>query len=212
MNKKLILGLFAATLTLSSCGGLGGGTASAGGNGTGNILGSGVGETVGNIISSVISGGKLSQESLVGTWKYDGPGCAFTSENVLARVGGEVAASQVEQKLAAEYSKLGFTASNTQLTFDKNGNFTAKINGKSWKGTYTYNPSDASLQLKGLLLNLNGYVVRNGMSGISVLFESKKVLTLFQTLAAVSGNSTAQVVSDISKNYDGVRIGFDMKK
>ena len=47
---------------------------------------------------------------------------------------------------------------------------------------------------------------------ISVLFESKKVLTLFQTMAAVSGNSTAQVVGDISKNYDGVRVGFDLKK
>lgn len=68
------------------------------------------------------------------------------------------------------------------------------------------------MQLKGLLINLNGYVVRNGLSGISVLFESKKVLTLFQTMAAVSGNSTAQVVGDISKNYDGVRVGFDLKK
>lgn len=45
-----------------------------------------------------------------------------------------------------------------------------------------------------------------------MLFESKKVLTLFQTMAAVSGNRTAQVVGDISKNYDGVRVGFDLKK
>lgn len=87
-----------------------------------------------------------------------------------------------------------------------------KLSKENLYGTYTYNPTDASLQLKGLLINLNGYVVRNGLSGISVLFESKKVLTLFQTMAAVSGNSTAQVVGDISKNYDGVRVGFDLKK
>ena len=145
-------------------------------------------------------------------WRYDGPGCAFTSENLLARAGGELAAAKVEEKLGEEYRKLGFTSSNTQLTFAKDGTFSAKINGRAWNSTYTYNPTDASLQLKGLLINLNGYVVRNGLSGISVLFESKKVLTLFQTMAAVSGNSTAQVVGDISKNYDGVRVGFDLKK
>lgn len=212
MNKKLVLGIFSATLLLSSCGGMGGSTTTTGGSVLGDILGGTNGSTIGNVISSVIGGGKLSQESLYGTWRYSGPGCAFTSENVLARVGGEVAAAKVEEKLAVEYGKLGFSASNTQLTFKNDGTFAAKINGKSWNGTYTYNPSDASLQLKGLLLNLKGYVVRNGASGISVLFESKKALTLFQTMAAISGNSTAEVIGDISKNYEGVRIGFDMKK
>ena len=213
MKKELILGVFSATLVLTSCGGLGGNATSNGSNAGGNIFGSGVGETIGNVISSVIGGAsKLSEEKLYGTWRYDGPGCAFTSESVLARMGGEVAASKVEEKLATEYNKLGFTASNTQLTFDKNGKFSAKIKGKTWNGTYTYDASDSSLELKGLLLNLKGYVVRNGASGISLLFESKKVLTLFQTLAAASGNSTASVLGDISKNYEGVRIGFDMKK
>ena len=197
MKKGLILGMFSASLMLASCGGIGGGTTTQGNQGNGSMLGSGVGESVGNIISSIIGGGKLSKENLYGTWRYDGPGCAFTSENLLARAGGELAAAKVEEKLGEEYRKLGFTSSNTQLTFAKDGTFSA---------------TDASLQLKGLLINLNGYVVRNGLSGISVLFESKKVLTLFQTMAAVSGNSTAQVVGDISKNYDGVRVGFDLKK
>lgn len=212
MKKGLILGMFSASLMLASCGGIGGGTSTQGNQGNGSMLGSGVSESVGNIISSIIGGGKLSKENLYGTWRYDGPGCAFTSENLLARAGGELAAAKVEEKLGEEYRKLGFTSSNTQLTFAKDGTFSAKINGRVWNGTYTYNPTDASLQLKGLLINLNGYVVRNGLSGISVLFESKKVLTLFQTMAAVSGNSTAQVVGDISKNYDGVRVGFDLKK
>ena len=156
MKKELILGVFSATLVLTSCGGLGGNATSNGSNAGGNIFGSGVGETIGNVISSVIGGAsKLSEEKLYGTWRYDGPGCAFTSESVLARVGGEVAASKVEEKLATEYNKLGFTASNTQLTFDKNGKFSAKIKGKTWNGTYTYDASDSSLELKGLLLNLN---------------------------------------------------------
>jgi hypothetical protein len=31
-------------------------------------------------------------------------------------------------------------------------------------------------------------------------------------MAAMSGNDTAQKIGDLSKNYDGVRLGFDMKK
>lgn len=212
MNKKTILSISVATLLMTSCGGVGNGTTAQGGSVLGSILGGVSGETIGNVISSVVGGGKISESQLYGTWRYDGPGCAFTSENILAKAGGEVAAAKVEEKLASEYSKLGFTSSNTTLTLNNNGSFTAKIGGKQWNGTYTYNENDASLQLKGLLLNVKAYVARNGANGISLLFESKKALTLFQTMASMSGNSTAEVIGDISKNYDGVRIGFDMKK
>jgi hypothetical protein len=61
------------------------------------------------------------------------------------------------------------------------------------------------------LLNLNGFVTRNGL-GISVLFESRKLLSLIQTMSAFSGDATLGSISDISKNYDGVRLGFDMNK
>ena len=49
-------------------------------------------------------------------------------------------------------------------------------------------------------------------SGISVLFESKKLLSLVQTLSSLSGSSQLSTIGEISKNYDGVRIGFDLKK
>jgi len=31
-------------------------------------------------------------------------------------------------------------------------------------------------------------------------------------MAALSGNDTVQKVGKLSKNYDGIRLGFDMKK
>ena len=78
-------------------------------------------------------------------------------------------------------------------------------------GKYTLDEKTAQLKLQGLVLSLTGYAKRN-VGGISILFESKKLLTLFQTVAAISGNTTLETVGDISKNYDGVRLGFDMKK
>ena len=54
-----------------------------------NTVGSG--GTIANVFSSVIGMDKLSQRGLIGSWNYSGPGCAFTSENLLAKAGGEVA-------------------------------------------------------------------------------------------------------------------------
>lgn len=185
-------------------------------NGTSGILGgifggSSTGSTIGNVIGSVLGLDKLSAEQIVGTWKYKGPGCAFTSDNALAKAGGEVAASKVKEKLEEQYSKLGLTASNTYITFNSDGTYKAQIAGKSLSGTYTYNESDGKLEMKTMLLSLSGYAKKNS-DGIGVLFESKKVLSLLQALAAVSGNSTISAIGDLSKNYDGVRVGFDMTK
>lgn len=209
MKKTSIILAGLATLLVTSCGTTG---SSSAGSILGSVLGSATsGETLGNVISSVLGTDKMSESNLHGTWRYSGAGCAFTSDNALAKAGGEVAASSVKEKLDEQYKKLGLTSSNTQITFNSDNTFSAKIGGKSFSGNYTFNSSDQSVKLQATLLSLTAYVKRT-TSGMSVLFESKKALTLFQTLTALSGNSTASVIGDISKNYDGVRIGFDMKK
>lgn len=78
-------------------------------------------------------------------------------------------------------------------------------------GNYTYDESSNALRLTGLLLSLNGYATRNSQ-GVAILFESKKLLTLIQTMATMSGNATLSSIGEISKNYNGVRLGFDMAK
>lgn len=65
--------------------------------------------------------------------------------------------------------------------------------------------------MKGLLFSVSGYATQT-TNGVSLLFESKKLLTLVQTLTALSGNSTLGIIGNITKNYDGVRVGFEMSK
>jgi hypothetical protein len=148
---------------------------------------------------------------MVGTWHYDSPGCAFTSENLLAKAGGEVAATKIEQEVAPYFQKVGINAQNTTVTFNEDGTFSATIAGKQFGGTWTIDESTAKVTMKGLLLSINCYAKRE-YSGISLLFESKKLLNILQVMAAMSGNDTAQKIGELSKNYDGVRLGFDMKK
>ena len=164
-----------------------------------------------NAITSVIGLDKVSAQNLIGSWTYSGPGCAFTSENLLAKAGGEVAAAQIEQKLQPYYQQVGISASNTQITFKQDGTFSSKIAGTTVSGTYTFDESSQQLKLKGMLLSINCYTKRE-INGISILFEAKKLLTVLQTMSALSGNSNLQTIGDLSKQYDGVRVGFDMKR
>ena len=167
---------------------------------------------ISSILSNVIGSSTFKQADLcASTWKYSSPGCAFTSENLLAKAGGEIVSSKIESQLSTYYQKVGFSNSNTYFKFNTDGSFESKIDGKSWKGTYTFDESTHAITLKGLLLSISGYATKNA-NGISLLFESKKLLTLLQTLASLSGNSTLSTIGSLSKNYDGVRIGFDMTK
>lgn len=172
-----------------------------------------VGSIVGSILDNVIGSTTFKKADLCAhTWKYKSPGCAFTSENLLAKAGGEIAAKKVEEKLSTYYQKAGFNSSNTYFKFNEDGTFNAKIDGKSWSGTYTFDEKTHAIDQKGrLLLSLNGFATKNS-SGISILFESKKLLTIIQTLTALSGNTTLGTIGEISKNYDGIRVGFDLSK
>ena len=171
----------------------------------------GSGGTLANAFTSVIGLDKVTAQGLVGTWKYSDPGCAVTSENLLAKAGGEVAATKIEQELSPYYQKVGISSQNTTVVFNEDKTFKATIAGKSFSGTWTLDEQTAKVTLKGMLLSVNCYAKRE-YGGISLLFESKKLLTVIQFLASMSGDSTVQKVGELSKNYDGIRLGFDMKK
>ena len=187
---------------------LGGSNADNGSNSSSNA-----GSIINGILNNVIGSGTFKQADLCHTWKYSKPGCAFTSENLLAKAGGEIAASKIEEDLSKYYNKFGFSQSNTYFTFKTDGTFAAKIDGKAWNGTYTFDEKTHAIQLKGLLLSASGFATRT-TNGISLLFEQKKLLTLVKTLSKLNltGSTTMSAVSSIVDNYDGVRMGFEMTK
>ena len=185
---------------------LGGSNACNGSNSSSNA-----GSIINGILNNVIGSGTFKQADLCHTWKYSKPGCAFTSENLLAKAGGEIAASKVENKLEGYYKKFGFSSSNTYFTFNTDGTFSAKIDGKAWNGTYTFDEKTHAIQLKGLLLSASGYATKT-TNGISLLFDQKKLLNLIKALSAFKGSSTLSAVGSIANNYDGMRVGFEMTK
>lgn len=193
----------AATLMLSGCG--------TSGISLDSILNTAAnGETLGNVIQSVLGLTKVTQQDLIGTWTYQQPGCAFTSEKLLAKAGGEIVAAEIKTKLLPYYQQVGLNSSNTRVVFNADGTFSATIGGTPFNGNYTYDEASSKISLKGMLLSVNCYAKRNANS-MGFLFESSKLITLLQGMSALTGNAELQGIGEMAKNYDGLRIGFDMK-
>ena len=221
--KKVYTTIIATIVLLAtSCGnmgdigGLGGNTQTGNAQGLGNILSGVLGglanaNTAESLLDFVIGKTTITQDQLVGQWNYAEPGCAFTSEKLLAQAGGAVAAGKVKEKLVPVYKNVGINVNNTYFVFGDKGEFRAQVRNIPLGGTYTYDPSKSAITFKTSLFSQTGYVTRT-TKGIAITFESKKLLTLLQAATALTGNGTLKTVGDISSEFDGVRVGFNLTK
>ena len=224
--KKLTLAaaLIAAATTLSSCGSLGsaagallgGQTGAAAGNLAQGVVGALTnGNTISNLLSTFLGGVPLTEESIYGTWTYQGVDVAFESETLLAKAGGAVAAGTVEQKIDEQLQKYGIKAGAVKFTFNKDHTFTAKIGGQNINGTYTFDPQTRKLNLVAALGLFNQTcTVGTTAKGISLLFPADKLLSLAQMAGGLLGqaNSTIGALSQLVTNYKGMQIGLEMSK
>ena len=240
VRKTFYSAVLALSLTLTGCGSSGGLLGNIFGapaqtNTTSNVLGSVLGSVLGGMANSgggllggifgnaltdntatsladmVIGSTRIDASTLAGTWIYARPGVAFTSQNLLAKAGGSVAAGQVKDKLVSAYSSIGIKSDNTGFAFDKNGNFEAYLRGLPLKGTYTLDPSTGSLNLKTSVGTIPAFVTRTA-NGLAITMESKMLMSVLQAINSMNGNSAINALGNLSKNFDGARLGFDVVK
>ena len=139
-------------------------------------------------------------------------GCSTGLLNGLGGLGGETGngtttGGGLGDVLGGVLGTLG--SQNTQFQFTQDHKFAGKFKGIPLSGSYTYDPSSGTLRLQTVLFSTNAYVTRT-TNGMGLTFESKNLLKVLQAAAALSGNSTLQTVGELSKQYDGVRLGFDI--
>lgn len=166
-----------------------------------------------SILSAVLGSSTLSEEDLVGTWNYSGVDCVFESESLLLSAGGEVAATQLEEKLDTYLAKVGIKAGACSYTFDAEGNFSSVIGGKTLSGTYTLNADESTMKLSYMkgLVSTTVHVAKSG-STLSILYESDKLLTIVKAASTLTGNSTLSTLSSLLDNYDGLLVGLELTK
>ena len=134
---------------------------------------------------------------MTGTWTYSGSAVEFESDNLLMKAGGAAAAIKEGQM---------------SFTFNADSTFTSTVGKKKLNGTYSYNASTKQVDLKYLkLLNLHAKVNCTSNS-MDLLFNSDKLLKLMTFLGSKTNSTALKTVSSLAENYDGMMLGFGLKK
>ena len=202
--KKSIVTLFAATaLLLSSCMTTGMGTTS-----TTNSSNDVLTNVLGAVLSNVLFGG---QSGILGSWYYNAPTTAFTTQNTLTNAGGNAAVANINSSLASNYNTIGINRSNTSFSFLNGNTFSAKVNGIPFGGTYVYNPQNGEITLKTSTEALKGNVIKT-QKGMGLMFDAKQMVNLLQKEGKVSNAAAVQAVSNLAKSSNGARVGFELTK
>ena len=206
--KKTILSLLAAmTLVLSSCLTTGLGTTS-NTNPTGNVLGS----VLGSVLTNVLFGGMtFDQSGLLGSWNYNAPSAAFTTQQALTKAGGAATVANIASSLASNYSNIGINRNNTSFSFLDGNKFSAKVNGIPFSGTYVYNPQNGEIALKTATETIKGNVTKTE-KGMGLMFDSAQMVNILQKEGKVSNTAAVQAVSKLAKSANGARVGFELTK
>lgn len=207
MKKTTLTLLAAITLLLSSCFGTGFGT-----NSTASSTNSVLGSVLGSVLTNVLLGGMTyDQSGILGSWSYNAPSAAFTTEKTLTNAGGTATVANIASSLASNYSSIGINRNNTSFSFLEGNKFSAKVNGIPFSGTYTYNPQNGEIALKTASETIKGNVTKTA-KGMGLMFDSAQMTNILQKEGKVSNTAAVQAVSKLAKSANGARVGFELTK
>lgn len=171
---------------------------------------------LGTVANNVLGSGKVTIADIEGQWAYVEPAVEFKSENMLKKAGGSVASTTVVDKLRPYYSKVGLD--NMTLDVDSVGNFKMAVKKISFSGTVTEreNAGEFVFSFKAMgkinTGSLEAYISKTALGQIKVTFDISKLITLINTMASLTGNSSMKTASAMLNSYDGLTAGFVLKK
>ena len=170
-------------------------------------------DVVKNVVENVT--GTSLPVDVKGTWTYSGTAVKFESDDILKSTAASLAASQVEDKLDQYVAKVGIKAGTFSFTFKEDNTFTATVKGKSFNGTYTLSEDYKTISLQfGKTFSLKPFTaaVSATSSQLDLLFQADKLLELLGKLTSSSSNSTLKTVGTLVNQYDGMKLGLELKK
>ena len=150
-----------------------------------------IGDLLTGLGKTLVGDKATTAASLKGTWTYTGPACEFESDNLLSKAGGSAVSTKIENKITPVLKKYG--VQGIVYTFD------------SKKKTITFKPH------YGKEYTANVSILSNQMT---LVFNADKLMHVLQTISntAAKQNSTAATINTLMKSYNGMRLGFRLKK
>ena len=149
---------------------------------------------------------------MTGTWTYSGSAIECESDNLLQKAGGAAAAAVAEKKLDEQLAKVGIKDGQVSFTFNADSTFTSTVGKRTMTGTYSYDATDKVVHLRYFkLLNMNAKVNCTS-TNMDLLFNSDKLLKLIAFISSKSSSTTLKTISSLADSYDGMMLGFALKK
>lgn len=171
-----------------------------------------------NAVTSVTGGKAVTFENLQGTWMYVNPALRLEGDNALKNVAGSLAATEAEKKMKEYCEKVGIVEGVFNYVFNSDSTFTSALKRGSLKGTYSVSPEDKTVTLRYTVGNkkltvstLTAHVVLSG-NELTLLFNADKLLKFLSTVSSISSNTTLKAINKLASEYDGMMLGFDLKK
>lgn len=165
------------------------------------------------VAKAVVGDKATTANSIIGTWEYVSPDCQLKGDNVLKNIGGDAAGTEVEKKMEAIYEKAGLNT--IQYTFNEDKTCSYTVKGKKVEGTYEFDSEAKTMTIKAgkLGIKTTANVVTLG-DNMSFVFDADKILSVVKTITGVASklNSSAATINKLAEQFDGMLIGFELKK
>lgn len=163
-------------------------------------------------LTSIFNSSKVAtKDKLVGTWTYTEPAVVFSSDNALKNIGGKVASQAIEKQLQTQFEKFGIKKGAMTMTFDKDGNFTQTIAGKTLSGTYSVSGKNVSLKYAGNLKQIVGTTQLDG-NDLLIVMDASKLLKYANTIGSLTGNSLLKSAGNLLGSMNGMEVGLKLDK
>ena len=164
-------------------------------------------------VKQVVGDKATTETSLIGTWTYVGPDCQLKGDDLLKNIGGDAAGVEVEKKMEPIYEKTGLNT--IQYTFNEDKTCSYTIKGKKVEGTYEFDPEAKTITIQAGRLKVKtvAHVVTLG-SNMSFVFDANKIFSVVKTItgATSSLNASASAINKLLEQFDGMMVGFELKK
>jgi hypothetical protein len=170
------------------------------------------------LVQGLTSTSNLSTSDLVGTWKYSNPAVTFQSTDLLQQAGGSAASGVIVNKLSPYYKKVGLN--NLVATFNSDNTFSFKLKRGTISGTFEQDTEAGNgyfifhiqtTATQYTISSFEGYVTKSG-NKLTITFDASKIVTILNTIASTTNQSSLQTVSSLLSAYDGILCGFELTK
>lgn len=156
----------------------------------------------------------VKPKNLVGTWSYTGTDMKIKGDDVLSRVGGQLASKELEESLDTQLQKVGIQPGRYVLTFREDGTYTAKINKRTVEGKYTFEKESGMIVMTPRHgLTHSEMTVEMKGNELSLLYDSSKFLDVVKGISGVVGkHSSLKIFDSLLQKCKGMYMGMKFDK